>query len=113
MPELFHLRCHLIALCAALPLACAGGARARVEGQAPRAEKLSEYVNEITSCHAGAHLDNLAIQLQNDPTATGYIAVFGPGDKYGERAVQVTKDYLVNARSIEESRLGVVYARPD
>jgi hypothetical protein len=95
------------ALCATLALAF--GARA----QEPRAEKLSEYVNQFTSCNAGAHLDNLAIYLQNNPNTTGHIRVYGPGgpeDKYGERAVRATKNYLVATRGIEESRVQAVYA---
>jgi hypothetical protein len=112
MLELFKTRRLFIALCAAL-LACAGSARAQVEGQGPRAEKLSEYVNEFTSCNAGAHLDNLAIHLQNSPTATGHIIIYGPGgpaDSYGERAASVLKNYLVMTRGIEESRVKAVYA---
>lgn len=74
-----------VALCAALTLACA----ARAQGEGPRAEKLSEYINQFTSCIAGAHLDNLAIELQSRPTATGYVRIYGPGrpdNRYGGRA---------------------------
>jgi hypothetical protein len=105
--ELNNGRRLFVALCAALVLTCVAHA------QEPRAEKLSEYVNEFTSCHAGAHLDNLAINLQNSPNASGHILIYGPGgpdDKYGARAVYATKNYLVATRGIEESRLNVLYA---
>src|SRR5918998_770639 len=55
-----------------------------------------------------ARLDNLAIELQNNPGSTGYIIGYagrrsraGVGDQMGTRAV----DYLVNTRGISRSRL--------
>jgi hypothetical protein len=75
--------------------------------------KLSEYVNQFTSCNAGAHLDYLAVELQNNTTATGHIVIYGPGgpdNSYGERAVGATKNYIVKTRGIEESRVVAVYA---
>ncbi len=109
--ELFNARRLLVALCAVIVLSCA--ARAQARGREPRAAKLDEYVNQFTSCNAGAHLDNFAIELQNRPSVTGHILIYGPPgpqNSYGERAVKATKNYLVDARGIEESRLHVVYA---
>lgn len=106
-----------VALCASLALACAAPASAQVEGQdegqEPRARKHGEYVNLFTSCNAGAYLDDLAINLQNDPTLTGYVRIYGPGgpaDKFGLRAAEVVKSYLVSTRGIDESRVRAVYA---
>jgi hypothetical protein len=55
-----------------------------------------------------ARLDNLAIELQNNPGATGYVIGYagrrsraGVGDQMGTRAI----DYLVNYRGISRSRL--------
>jgi hypothetical protein len=55
-----------------------------------------------------ARFDNLAIELQNSPAATGYIIGYagrrsraGVGDQMGARAI----DYLVNYRGISRSRL--------
>lgn len=97
------------ALFAALAvLACAAPAPA--QGAGPR--KLSDYVNQFTTCNAGAHLDNLAIELKNDQTLSGYVVIYGPGgpeDQFGRRAVDVTKNYLVNTRGVDESRVRVVY----
>lgn len=102
-----------VALCASLALACAAPASAQVEGREPRARKHSEYVNQFTTCNAGAYLDDLAINLQNDPALTGYIRIYGPGgpdDKFGSRAAEATKSYLVSTRGIDESRVRAVYA---
>jgi hypothetical protein len=102
-----------VAFFAALALACAAPALARVKGPEPVARKVSEYVNQFTSCNAGAHLDNFAIELWNNPTASGHIFIYGPGgpdNKYGERGVSATKNYLVDTRGLEASRLRVVYA---
>ncbi len=58
-----------------------------------------------------ARLDNLAIELQNAPTAQGYIIVYsgrrsrsGQAERLGERA----RLYLVNTRGIDASRLTIV-----
>jgi hypothetical protein len=80
-----------------------------------RAVKVSEYVNQFTSCNAGAHLDNFAIELQNFPDAKAHIRIYGPGGqdgKFAERALEATKIYLVSTRDIEESRVEAVYAGP-
>jgi hypothetical protein len=73
---------------------------------------LSDYVNQFTSCNAGGHLDSLAINLDNNPTASGYIVIYGPGGldgQYGKHAADVTKEYLLTTRGVEESRLRVIY----
>ena len=58
-----------------------------------------------------ARLDNLAIELQNNPTATGYIISYsgrhsraGAAERMGARAVA----YLTNMRGISQSRLVVL-----
>jgi hypothetical protein len=58
-----------------------------------------------------ARLDNLAIELQNNPGATGYIIVYGgrttrtdSADKLGARA----RDYIVGTRGIDGSRIVVI-----
>lgn len=58
-----------------------------------------------------ARLDNLAIELQNDPGARGHIIVYagrasrrGTADQLGAR----TESYLVTVRGIDRSRLVVV-----
>ena len=58
-----------------------------------------------------AHLDNYAIQLQNEPMARAYVITYGgrrstptAAKSAGEKA----KDYLVNTRGIESSRIVLV-----
>jgi hypothetical protein len=107
--ELNSIRRLFVALCAALAFAC----HARAQEAGPHVEKLSDYVNQFTTCNAGAHLDNLAIYLQNNPTATGYLRIYGPGgpdDSFGKRAAVATKSYLVVTRGIDESRVKAIYA---
>lgn len=58
-----------------------------------------------------ARLDNLAIELQNNPTAQGYIIVYsGVGSRAGQadRLITRAKDYLVTTRGIDASRLNVI-----
>ena len=56
-----------------------------------------------------ARLDNFGIELQNDPTATGYVIVYPSksGGKRGEvqqHAARVV-DYLVNSRNLDQHRI--------
>jgi hypothetical protein len=55
-----------------------------------------------------ARLDNFAIQLQNDPTSQGYIIGYGSCDAEGQTRANRAKDYLVNTRGIDASRIVVV-----
>lgn len=55
-----------------------------------------------------ARLDNFGIELQNDPTATGYVIVY-PGRKSKRAEVQDhfahIVDYLVHSRGMDKSRI--------
>ena len=58
-----------------------------------------------------ARFDNFAIELQNAPTAQGYIIVYagrksraGQADRLSDR----TRDYLANARGVDPSRLIII-----
>ncbi len=58
-----------------------------------------------------ARLDNLAVELQNDPSANAYI--FGYGGRTSrtgeaDRLLTRARDYLVNQRAIDASRVIVV-----
>lgn len=58
-----------------------------------------------------ARLDNLAIELQNNPTSQGYIIVYsGTSSRTGQadRLITRAKDYLVTTRGIDASRLNVI-----
>ena len=55
-----------------------------------------------------ARLDNYAIELQNDPTATAYVIVYpGQRGRAGEVQKHTTRiiDYLVNSRGINAQRI--------
>lgn len=58
-----------------------------------------------------ARLDNLAIELQNSPTATGHIIIY-QGRRSSARALERqtnrTRAYLVNTRGIDDSRITIV-----
>ena len=59
-----------------------------------------------------ARLDNFAIELQNDPTATGYIVIY-PGSQGRAGAAQTRSanitDYLANSRRIDSRRLVTMF----
>ena len=78
-----------------------------VMGQPPVSRKFDEYGN-IRFNDEKARLDNFAIQLQNEPTAQGYIIGYGSCDAEGSTRANRAKDYLVNTRGIDGSRLMVV-----
>lgn len=74
------------------------------------AREFDECVN-CTFDDQKARLDNLAVELQNDPTTRGYIIAYagrmsplGQVDKLMRRA----RDYIVTQRGIDASRLVVV-----
>ncbi|HEV2913400.1 MAG TPA: hypothetical protein VGX92_08805 [Pyrinomonadaceae bacterium] len=75
------------------------------------ARKFDEF-GQVGGCDYGARLDNFAIQLQNEPTADGYIVCYGPkgeGSGTGKFAMEVAKDYLVNARGLMPERIKTIY----
>jgi hypothetical protein len=82
---------------------CTTGIRAPV----PPAVKFDEYGN-IKFNDEKARLDNYAIQLQNQPGAQGYILAYGSCAGEAEARANRAKDYLVNTRGIDASRLMTV-----
>ena len=76
--------------------------------------KFDEYP-EIARNDEKARLDNFAIELQNDPTATGYIILYP--ERGGRPATVQTRstginDYLVNTRGIDARRLVTLVGPP-
>jgi hypothetical protein len=71
------------------------------------ARKIDEF-GEIPAKDEQARLDNLALELREDPTASGIILTYG-GRKSrtddAEKAAARAKDYLVSKRKIEHSRV--------
>lgn len=73
----------------------------------PVIRKFDEYGN-IRFNDEKARLDNFAVQLQNEPSATGYIIGYGSCDAEGMTRANRAKDYLVNTRGIDASRIQIV-----
>jgi hypothetical protein len=74
------------------------------------ARKIDEYGN-IRFNDEKARLDNFAIELQNDPTAQGYLICYGGRrGRAGEAAARCdrAKNYLVTTRGIDASRIVTV-----
>ena len=69
--------------------------------------KFDEYGN-IRFNDEKARLDNYAIQLQQDPTSTATIIVYGSCAGEAQQRGDRAKDYLVNTRGIEAGRITVV-----
>lgn len=70
----------------------------------PQARKFDEYGN-IRQNDEKARLDNYAIQLQNSPADSGYVVVYGTCIGEARARAKRVKDYLVNTRGLEGSRL--------
>lgn len=76
----------------------------------PLARKFDEF-GDIQASDLIARLDNLAIELQHQPTARGFLIVYrerrdmpGLSNRYAHRM----KDYLVNTRGIASERVATV-----
>jgi hypothetical protein len=79
--------------------------------------KLDEInIDEIICDDAKAHLDEFAVQLQDNPTAKGYIIFYGgrrirgllPRRGEAKARVGYWKPYLTNSTRIEDSRIEVI-----
>jgi hypothetical protein len=69
--------------------------------------KFDEY-SDLPFNDEKARLDNLAIQLQQEPGAQAYYVIFGSCDTEGEARSKRAVDYLVNTRGIDAGRITVV-----
>ena len=95
--------------------ACAQSAQA-ISIIAPIEKKIivAQEFDECNSCSLDdqkARLDNLAVELQNDPSTRGYIIAYGgrmsPLGQV-EKLMSRTREYLTTRRGIDASRLVVV-----
>ena len=95
--------------------ACAQSAQA-VSIIAPIEKKVivAQEFDECNSCSLNdqkARLDNLAVELQNDPSARAYIIAYGGRVSplgQGQKLMSRAREYLVSHRGIDASRLTVV-----
>jgi hypothetical protein len=79
-------------------------------GQVPRARKIDEFA-QARGCDHGARLDNLAIELQNNPDLVGHVIAYGPageGSGTGDYRLLVTRTYLVESRGIDAQRVKTI-----
>lgn len=95
--------------------ACRQSARAStLIPQVPPREIPAKQFDVCCSCaydDQKARLDNLAVQLQNDPSASAYIIAYaGRNSRRGEanRLLTRARDYLVTQRDINSSQIVVV-----
>lgn len=71
-----------------------------------------DVFGQVGHCDVTGRLDNLAIQLQNQPSARGAVISYAPegeGWGTGKQVLEIIKDYLVNARGIADDRLQMIY----
>jgi len=67
-----------------------------------------DQYNDLRFNDEKARLDNFAIQLQQQPDATGYYAIWGSCEGEGQRRADRAIAYLVNTRGIDASRIKAV-----
>ena len=75
--------------------------------------RLIDQFGEILLSDLKARLDNYAIELQNNPAATGLIAAYAAKHKFPgwpARRVRMMQSYLVSTRGLDPSRFSVVNA---
>src|SRR3569832_1053050 len=76
----------------------------------PASRKIDEYPENARNDEK-ARLDNFTIELQNDPSATGYVIVY-PGRTSKRAEVQDhfgrVIDYVVNSRQLDKGRIKTI-----
>ena len=82
-----------------------------IPGVPPPASRKFDEFPDISRNDEKARLDNFTIELQNDPSATGYVVVY-PGRSSKRSEVQEhfghVVDYLVNSRKIDQARIRTI-----
>jgi hypothetical protein len=70
--------------------------------------RIFDTYNDLRFNDEKARLDNFAIQLQQEPDATGYYAIWGSCEGEGQKRADRAVDYLVRTRGIDASRIRTV-----
>jgi len=94
-------------------LECAADCAVSIPLPKRESRKFDDYLN-IARNDEKARLDNFGIELQNDPTATGYVIVYpGPASKRRDVQDHFSRviDYLVQSRQIDQSRIKTIEGR--
>lgn len=90
-----------------LPLNCSDTCAVNIPIPPATCRKFDEFP-AIARNDEKARLDNYGIELQNDPTSTGYVTIFpGRSSKAGDVQRHSARiiDYLVNSRGIDARRI--------
>jgi hypothetical protein len=94
-------------------LECAADCAVSIPLPKPIGDRFDEF-GDLARNDEKARLDNFAIAIQNDPTATGYVIVY-PGPASKRREVQDhfgrVIEYLVHSRQIDQSRIKTIEGR--
>ena len=94
-------------------LECAADCAVSIPLPKPIGNRFDEF-GDLARNDEKARLDNFAIAIQNDPTATGYVIV-SPGPASKRREVQDhfgrVIEYLVHSRQIDQSRIKTIEGR--
>jgi hypothetical protein len=88
-------------------LECSGECGVTIPLPKINSRKFDEFP-DISRNDEKARLDNFGIELQNDPTATGYVIVYpGRSSKRGEVQHHASRivEYLVHSRGMDERRI--------
>lgn len=100
----------MIVYCGAVAFLLLPTVRAAQTPQAPDSRKYDDFPN-VTCEDEMAHLDNFAIELQNDPELQAYVIVYaGRVSLISEAAARAKRIrlYLVKNRGIEPKRISLV-----
>jgi hypothetical protein len=87
-----------------LPLECSDSCDVSIPLPAPLCRKFDEFP-DISRNDEKARLDNLAIELANDPTSKAYVVVSPRRSAKGAQRTARIVDYLVNSRGVEAKRI--------
>jgi|GEM_PF-1223214 len=88
----------------------AGAAEPAQEAPAPAAARRVDEYGNLRHCDWSARLDNFAVELQNDPSVTGYVVSYNPPARhsYASRQLKSAHYYLTQSRGLEGLRLVMV-----
>jgi PKD-like domain len=90
-----------------LPMECADSCAVSIPLPPPQCRKFDEFP-DVARNDEKARLDNFVVELQNDPTSTGYVIVSpGRSEKAedAQRRMSRIVDYLVNSRGVDAKRV--------
>jgi ADP-heptose:LPS heptosyltransferase len=83
-------------------------ARCMIQFPAPIVGRKFDKFPDVSRNDEKARLDNFTIELQNDPSSTGYVIIH-PGSRTKADAVRTRSteisDYLVNSRGFDSKRI--------